>query len=379
MVSPEEQGATFVELFFDLVFVFAITQVTHYAAHHLDAYGIARSLIVFWLIWWGWTQFTWALNAADTEHHHVRVATLCATATAFAMATAVEKAFSPETSTALWFGVSYLATRAIGLVLYYKVVFGDRAQRGAVAAFATLSILGLAAVLIGSLLPPELRQWVWLFAVAADVMAAVVAGNRSAWGIHAGHFAERHGLILIIALGESLIVAGSALTSEQPMAVMMTGGFALLLTFLLWWTYFGWIQGVLEEKLEETEGAARAILARDAYSLGHFPLIAGVIGVAVGLEAALHPDDYTAAQVAAALGVGLTLFLGSTAWAMRRAMGCILGQRLVLLLFTLGALAWRADSSANELLAIACVSLIVIVHLEERSHRRHYAPRSDIP
>ncbi len=74
LVSPKDQGATFVELFFDLVFVFAITQVTHYAAHHLDVQGILRSAMVFWLIWWGWTQFTWALNAANTDHHQVRVA-----------------------------------------------------------------------------------------------------------------------------------------------------------------------------------------------------------------------------------------------------------------------------------------------------------------
>jgi len=379
MVSPKEQGATFVELFFDLVFVFAITQVTHYAAHHLDAHGIARALIVFWLIWWGWTQFTWALNAANTEHHHVRVGTLCATAAAFVMATAVEKAFSAETATALWFGLSYVATRAIGLGLYYKVVFSNEDQRGAVTTFATLSILGLAAVLVGSFLPPDVREWVWLLAVAADVVAAIIVGNRSAWGVHAGHFAERHGLILIIALGESLIVAGSALTSAQPSTVMVTGGLALLLTFLLWWTYFGWIQGVLEEKLEEREGAGRALLARDAFTLGHFPLIAGVIGIAVGLEAALHPGDYTAPQVAAALGVGLTLFLGSTAWAMQRASGCILRVRLVLLVITLGTLAWRADTSAIELLTIACVALLVIVQVEERSLRKHYAPRVDTP
>ena len=78
MASPEDQGTTFVELFFDLVFVFAITRVTHYAAHHLDGHGLVRSLIVFWLIWWGWTQFTWALNAANTQHHHVRLGTLIA-------------------------------------------------------------------------------------------------------------------------------------------------------------------------------------------------------------------------------------------------------------------------------------------------------------
>ena len=85
MASPADQGATFVELFFDLVFVFAITRVTHYAVHHMDAQGLVRSLIVFGLIWWGWTQFTWALNAANTEHPHVRLGTLIATGVALVM------------------------------------------------------------------------------------------------------------------------------------------------------------------------------------------------------------------------------------------------------------------------------------------------------
>ena len=95
MASPEDQGTTFVELFFDLAFVFAITRVTHYAAHHLDGHGLVRSLIVFWLIWWGWTQFTWALNAANTQHHHVRLGTLIAVGVAFVMAVSVENAFVP--------------------------------------------------------------------------------------------------------------------------------------------------------------------------------------------------------------------------------------------------------------------------------------------
>jgi low temperature requirement protein LtrA len=96
IVSPEDQGATFVELFFDLVFVFAVTQITHYAAHHLDGAGILRSTVLFWLIWWGWAQFTWALNSANTDHQGVRVVTLLATGVAFVMAVSVKGAFSTD-------------------------------------------------------------------------------------------------------------------------------------------------------------------------------------------------------------------------------------------------------------------------------------------
>ena len=133
LASPEDQGATFVELFFDLVFVFAITQVTHYAAHHFDVHGLLRSVMVFWLIWWGWTQFTWALNAANTDHHHVRVGTLISTGVAFVMAVSVEKAFAADPSDALWFALSYIAVRTLGLGLYYKVASGNADQRSPIA------------------------------------------------------------------------------------------------------------------------------------------------------------------------------------------------------------------------------------------------------
>ena len=157
LVSPDDQGATFVELFFDLVFVFAITQVTHYAAHHLDLETVVRAVIVFWLIWWGWTQFTWALNAANTDHHHVRLGTLIATGIAFAMAFSVGNAFAEVRDAALWFSLSYVGVRVLGLGLYYQVVRSNADHRSAVIAFSALSVGGLVAVLAGSLVAPSLR------------------------------------------------------------------------------------------------------------------------------------------------------------------------------------------------------------------------------
>jgi low temperature requirement protein LtrA len=373
ITSPEDQGATFVELFFDLVFVFAITRVTHYAAHHLDAEGLLRSLIVFWLIWWGWTQFTWALNSANTEHHHVRLGTLIATGIAFVMAIYVESAFAPLGEGAIWFAASYIAVRLLGLGLYYRVVTGAE-QRTSVVTFASFSILGLVAVLAGGFFAPDLREWIWIGAIALDLGAAWFAGNQRAWGIHAGHFAERHGLIIIIALGESLIVAGSALTAESVPATMAIGSMAVLITCLLWWTYFGWVGEVLEERLTSQTGRPRARLARDAYTFWHFPLVSGIIAMAVGFETALHPADYTLTQTAVAVGLGLTLFLTSTAGALHRAVGCVLWNRLIVLALTLGALALSASSSGQQILAVGCAGLIVIVAIEQVTIRRELAP-----
>lgn len=373
MVSPEDQGATFVELFFDLVFVFAITQVTHYAAHHLDLHGILRSLVVFWLIWWGWSQFTWALNAANTDHHHVRLATLIATGVAFVMAVSVEKAFAAEAGDALWFALSYVAVRAVGITLYYKVVASNADRRSAVHSFATWSVAGVIGVVAGGLADPALREWIWLGAIGMDLLAAWFVGNAQTWDLHAGHFAERHGLIIIIALGESLIVAGSALTSDVTPEMMITGAIAVVATCLLWWTYFGWIRDVLEEQLTKASGRGRTTMGRDAYTFWHFSMVSGIIALAVGFEASLHPADYTATQATAAVAAGLTLFLMSTAGALWRAVRCILWNRVIVLALTLGALAFSASASFNQPLGIASVGLILIVAIEQVTVRRHLA------
>ena len=130
--APEGQTVTFVELFFDLVFVFAVTQVTTVTAEHLDLQGIWRGVLVFWLIWWAWTQFTWTLNPADTRHVVVQVVTLLATATAFVMAASVALAFGDE---ALWFAIPYVVGRVMGLGLQVRIALeargdGTRAQPG---------------------------------------------------------------------------------------------------------------------------------------------------------------------------------------------------------------------------------------------------------
>ena len=355
------------------MFVFAITQVTHYAAHHLDIRSLLRATVVFWLIWWAWTQFTWALNAANTDHHHVRLGTLVSTGVAFVMAISVDKAFATETPVALWFALAYVAVRVLGLGLYYQVVLGDADQRTAVVRFSILSIGGLAAILVGSLLEPSMRIGIWLGAIALDMGAAWIVGNRESFGIHAGHFAERHGLIVIIALGESLIVSGSALVPDATPALMVTGSMAVLMTCLLWWTYFGWVREVLETELVQRSGRARATLGRDAFTFWHFPLVCGIIALAVGFEAALHPTDFTLTQTAAAVGVGLTLFLVSTAGALWRARRCILWNRLIVLALTLGALALATESSLNRLLGVGCAGLVLIIGIEQVTVRRRLA------
>lgn len=315
--ATQAQGATFVELFFDLVFVFAVTQVTAEFRESLTAIGLVRALLVFWLVWWAWSQFSWALNAADTEHPGVRLGTLVATAVAFLMAVTVPDAFG---GTGWWFGVAYIAVRLLGIGLYAWVAQGDRALQASVRNFTLVSAVGLVTVAIAVVLPAGPRTVVLAVAVALDLFAVSQAGG-SEWRLFPAHFAERHGLFVIIALGEAVIAAGIASAevdrTAQLAAVVVL---AVAATCALWWTYFGRAQYALEQALHDHPSATRGRLARDLYTLGHFPVIAGVIAFAVAVEEAVaHPDEHLEPLVALALVVGVALFVGGVGLALLRA------------------------------------------------------------
>jgi len=309
------QGATFVELFFDLVFVYAVTQLTSLVLHDLTWGGLGQAALLFWLVWWAWTQFTWTLNLADTEHAWVRLPTLAATAVAFFLAQSVPDAFGDAGA---WFAVSYVVVRLIGLGVQAWVIGSD--QLDSLVMWASLSLVGIGLVLIGGFVAPELRVWLWLGALLADLVSAVRAA-RGVWVLEPGHFAERHGLIVIIALGESLIAAGVASSGvARGLTFAATTGGAVIATCALWWTYFGTLHGRLEERMAQQTDATRGAFARDVFSFWHAAVVAGVIGVAVAFEEAIaHPDEALSTGAALALTVGAGLFLGGLAASSARA------------------------------------------------------------
>ncbi len=329
--ASQPQGVTFVELFFDLVFVFAVTQVTALTAHDLTGAGVLRAILVGWLIWWAWTQFTWTLNPADTTHEWVRVLTLAATAAAFVMAASVPRAFTDE---AIWFALPYLAVRLLGLGLQVRVeVDREGADHGAVYRWAGASLVGLALVLAGALVDLDLRSLLWLGAIGADFAAAAIAGRAATWDLNPAHLSERHGLFVIIALGELLIVAGTAVAdAELSPGLVTVVGASILVACLLWWTYFGWLKEDLEHRFAAADPRRLGPLARDAFSLAHFPLVGGIVGFAVAVEeTVVHPDDPMTAPVVAALGIGVALFVASSALSLRILGGPVLVARVVAL------------------------------------------------
>ncbi|MGH7477157.1 MAG: low temperature requirement protein A [Longimicrobiales bacterium] len=339
IVSPEDQRVTFVELFFDLVFVFAVTQIVNLLHDGVGWGAAAEALLVFWLVWWGWTQFTWALNAADTTHHLVALGTLVATAVAFFMAVAVPDAFHGG---AAWFAIPYVLVRMIGLGLYgWVAAVADPSQYAAVCTFALVSLGGLAAVLVGGFAGGSTQYWLWGLAIVLDVIAAAVGARSEAWNLHPEHFAERHGLFVIIALGESLIVAAGGVT-EGPWTddLIVVAILAVALTCALWWTYFSGAKAELDHALASVRGDVQSIMASQVFSLAHFPMLCGVIACAVAIEAAVaQPAAPLALGARLALALGVALFVGGMVVAVWRATRRVLLSRLLIVAATTVAIA----------------------------------------
>jgi len=361
IVSPDDQNVTFVELFFDLVFVFCVTQITALLHGHVDLASAGSALLVFWLVWWAWTQFTWALNAANTDHPRVQAVTLLATAVAFFMGVGIPRSLGGG---ALWFAAPYVFLRVVGLHIYYWVASSDPAQRRAVRIFGRFSTAGLVAVLVGAFVGGTALYWWWSFAIALDLLAAAIGGQQEGWNLHPEHFVERHGLIVIIALGEALIVAAAGLVgAPRSPTVIATGVLAVAVTCGLWWSYFRQARPALEHALAAREGNARSTAARDVFSVIHFPMLCGVIAMAAATEQVLaHPDEPLAVSLRLALGIGAVLFVCGTAAALWRATGrtpvwrWVLAPAAAIAVLALGTVPWIA--LALILTMLAAVALV---------------------
>jgi len=366
--APKNQNVTFVELFFDLVFVFSVTQVVGLFHDGLNWIVVGQAILVFWLVWWAWTQFTWALNAADTTHPLVQVGTLLATGVAFFMAVALPQAFHGRE---LWFAVTYVLVRAIGLILFSMVAAGDPDHRADVRNWTLLSLGGLIAVLIGGFLGGTMQYLFWGTAVLLDIIAANIAGRGQGVDLNPDHFGERHGLFVIIALGETLIVAAGRVTGATWDAILITVAvFAVAITCGLWWSYFARAKAVLDEALEKISRSERLKMAGAVYSLAHFPMLFGVILYAYAIEEVVaHPQEALPLPVRIALAVGLALFIGGMAYAVRRAAGKTLVARLVLILLMGLAVIFVPNVSGLATLAIAFAGVLAIAIVEQRGEK----------
>jgi low temperature requirement protein LtrA len=296
------------------------------------------------------------------------VGTLLATGVAFFMAVALPQAFHGRE---MWFAVTYVLVRAIGLILFSLVGADDPAHRADVRNWTLLSLGGLIAVLVGGFLGGTVQYLLWGTAVLLDVIAANIAGRGQGVDLNPDHFGERHGLFVIIALGETLIVAAGRVTGATWDAVLITVAiFAVGITCGLWWSYFARAKSVLDEALEEISGSERLKMAGDVFSLAHFPMLFGVILYAYAIEeVAAHPQEVLSLPVRIALAVGLAIFIGGMAYAVRRATGKMLLPRLVLIVLMGLALILIPNVSGLATLAVAFGGVLAIAIVEQRGEQ----------
>ncbi|MDQ3878383.1 MAG: low temperature requirement protein A [Actinomycetota bacterium] len=304
-----EHQVTPLELFFDLVFVFAITQVTRLLAHDPTWAGVLHGMLVLGAIWWAWDVYAWLTSALDVDEGGIRIAMLAAMGGMFCVALAVPGAFGPN---ALMFGVAYLAVRVLHLILSTVVTGDDSDRRDAVVRFAPTAMVGASLLVLAAFLEGNVRIAVWIVALAIDYLGPTVVGMGRGWRIAPEHFAERHGLIIIVALGESVIAIGVGLSAgfELVAGVIVAAALGIVAVSALWWLYFDVAAIFVRRRLMEASAAEQARLARDSYGYLHMPMVAGIVFFAFGLEITLHDFSQELDVVpAVALCAGPALYL----------------------------------------------------------------------
>jgi len=362
----EDRSASFVELFFDLVFVFGVTQVAASIHGHLDWATLGRAAIVLILLWWAWTQFTWAAGNADFDDLGPRIVLLIATAASFVLATAVQGAFAEDGAI---FALAYFGVMGLWTVFYLSLIWGTDQIPGFVA-YASRVIAGSVLVLIGGFVSEDIRVWFWVAAVIVNFVSTL-AVEQNEYPIVPSHFAERHGLFVIIVLGEALIAIGVGIVGSTGSLAFYAAGTAMLLTVLaMWWSYFDWLFQVGEKALTAAAGIAQGRMARSAYSIAHYPLVAGVILFAIGTEALLaHPGVALDTATRWAFVGGLIVFLASESVMARLFTKHTAWVRVVTIVLLAVAGIALGNLTAVVLGAVVCLALVAMLAVETVQHR----------
>jgi low temperature requirement protein LtrA len=374
-VRGGEHRITPLELFFDLVLAFAFTQVTGSLAADPTWPGVLRGMLVLAALWWAWNGYAWLTSAADIDEGGVRLAMLTSTGVMLLVALAVPGAFGDH---ALLFGISYLVVRLLHLALSAVVARDDPDRRGALLRFAPTAVVGASLLVVAGFLDGNVRIAVWVLALAIDYLGPVVIGIGRGWRVAAEHFAERFGLIVLIALGESIIAIGFGAAPNLDAGVLVAAGLGVVVVSALWWLYFDVAAIFARRRLLDVSGVERARLARDSYAYLHLPIIAGIVLFAFGLETTLHDvGDPLDIVPAVALCGGTALYLLGHIAFLFRATHYLFRRRTigagVLLVFLPAAVAIPALASLTVVSAVCClvVAYEALRYRVDRKRIRH--------
>src|SRR5690242_4485045 len=347
-----EQSVTALELFFDLVFVFSITQVTGFLYHDPTWTRLVEGLAILMALWWAWSGYAWLGNTAGSDEGAFRVVLLGVMGPLLVASLAVPAAFGEH---ALLFGIAYFVVRAMHIGAY-AVLARDDPRLGFVVARLARPILPAAGLLVvAGAVPGTTRALCWAGALAIDY-GGLWLGGTEGWRVNASHFSERHRLIIIIALGESIVALGVR-AQDLGTGVIVGALLGITVAAALWWVYFDVVATVAERKLREADESERARMARDSFTFLHLPMVAGIITFAFGVKVTLaHVDAHLASVSAVALTGGVALYLLALSALKRRNIGSFNYPRLV----AAGVLAILAPV-ATRLPALAALALVTAV------------------
>jgi low temperature requirement protein LtrA len=384
----EDEGSTTLELFFDLVFVFALTQITSLMAGDLTGRGIVRGVLVMAIVWWCWVGYSWLGNLVKADEGVSRVAMFVAMAGMFLIALSVPESFadfSGGLSGPVVFAVGYLVVRGVHVVLMFIASADDAGLRRQVQLFGATMAGSTALLLVASQTSGVVQTLLWLAVVLVDYGGTLLIGNKG-WRINsAEHFAERHGLIFIVALGESIVAIGLGV-ADQPVSwpIVVATMLGLSVSASLWWAYFDTAALRAHQELKERHDHDRVSMAQHAFTYLHLPMLVSIVLISLGLKKVLEyvgdESDHELSEplpgvpLAALLG-GVALFLVAHAAFGRRTHGAVTPPHLVLAVVLLAAIPLATQVPAIGALA-GVATLLVILNAAVWSRERH--DRADV-
>jgi low temperature requirement protein LtrA len=371
-------SVTPLELFFDLVFVLALTRCSALmGAEHLWR-NVGQGLLVLAVLWWAWVGYAWLTSVVDPDEWLPRTVVFVAMAAMLVMALCVPHAFD-DRGFGIAFAAAYAVVRIAHIFLFAIAAEDDALLARSVTGLAVSTVVGVSLIAVAACCDGWVQGLLWLVAIAVDMGGPYLFGSEG-WHLVPEHFAERHGLIVIIALGESIVALGAGTTDALDGGVIATAVLGVFLAAAMWWSYFDVGSVLAARRLEEAPvGKEQNEMARDGYSFLHFPIIAGIVLVAFALHHALaHVTDPFDSIASFSLGGGLTVFLLGQVGFKRRVVGTLSRQRLVAAVVALASIpllrsvdAWLGVTAA-ALLLWAMVGYEMWRYRDARSEARRW-------
>jgi low temperature requirement protein LtrA len=362
----QEETVTPLELFFDLVFVLAITQCTALMSAAPTWSGLARGMLVLGVLWWSWVGWAWVTSVVDPEEDAVRLVIFAAMAALLVAALCVPHAFGDA---ALIFALAYAFVRVAHIGLFLIASRDDPGFRTSVVGLACSTAIGVGLLVAASFANNLLQGALWALALALDMGGPYFFG-ADGWKLAPHHFAERHGLIVIIALGESIVAVGVGAAAKVDLGIVAAAVLGTAVAAALWWLYFDIVAIVAARRLADAEpGRIQNEMARDSYSYVHFPMVAGIVLVALGMKKTLgHVEDPLKLVPAAALMGGTAMYLLAHVGFRYRHIHSVNTRRLGLAVLLVAFVPVAVEIPALATITVLAVALALLIVIETRSY-----------